>query len=336
MVKEQDNEHISKLLEIMARLRDPGGGCVWDLEQTFATIAPYTLEEAYEVVDAIMRENLDDLRDELGDLLLQVVYHARMAEEAGAFDFGDVVAAICDKMIRRHPHVFGQDTAGPVEKVATGATAAMADAADSAATADSAGSVDPAGTVKPADIVDSAEAQTRVWETIKADERAAAAAGGAAATGAAATGAATMVGGEAATGAATVGALDGVPVALPALQRGTKLSIRAARVGFEWADTAAVREKLDEELAELDEAVAEGDQGGMRAEMGDTLFTLINLCRRLNLDPERCLREANNKFETRFRRLEELVRSQRGDWTDYDIEALELLWQEAKLAEQGG
>ena len=250
----------------MARLRNPDGGCVWDLEQTFATIAPYTLEEAYEVVDAIRREDLDGLRDELGDLLLQVVYHARMAEEAGAFDFDNVVATICDKMIRRHPHVFGKDT------------------------------------------VESAEAQTRAWEALKADER----------------------------GAAGGGTLDGVPVALPALVRGSKLSGRAARVGFDWPDTAAVRRKLDEELAELDEAMVEGDRDGMADEMGDTLFTLINLCRHLKLDPERCLREANSKFETRFRRLEQLVESQQGDWTSYGIEALERLWQKAKQSEQTG
>ena len=248
----------------MAQLRDPDGGCVWDLEQTFSTIAPYTLEEAYEVVDAITREDMDDLRDELGDLLLQVVYHAQMAKEAGAFDFGDVVAAICDKMIRRHPHVFGQDN------------------------------------------VDTAEAQTRAWEAIKADER-----------------------GDA-------GTLDGVPVALPALVRGRKLSERAARVGFDWPDTAAVRRKLDEEIAELDEAMGDGDRDGMAAEMGDTLFTLINLCRHLKLDPERCLREANSKFEARFRHLEGLVRSRQGDWSEYDIDALERLWQEAKQAEQTG
>ena len=250
----------------MARLRDPSEGCVWDLEQTFATIAPYTLEEAYEVVDAITREDLDDLRDELGDLLLQVVYHAQMAEEAGAFNFGHVVAAICDKMIRRHPHVFGQGN------------------------------------------VDTAEAQTEAWEVLKADER----------------------------GGSGAGTLDGVPVALPALVRGRKLSDRAARVGFDWPDTADVRRKLDEELAELDEAMGDGDRDGIAAEMGDTLFTLINLCRHLKLDPERCLREANSKFEARFRRLEDIVRSQQGDWSGYDIDALERLWQKAKQAEQIG
>lgn len=244
----------------MARLRDPDDGCVWDLEQTFESIAPYTLEEAYEVVDAITREDPDELRDELGDLLLQVVYHARMAEEDGAFDFGDVVAGICDKMVRRHPNVFGTAR------------------------------------------IDTAEGQTRAWEALKAKER------------------------EETDG----GVLDGVPVALPALQRGTKLSNRAAQVGFDWPDTASVRAKVEEELAELDEACAAGHQADMAAEMGDTLFSLINLCRHLKLDPERCLREANARFETRFRRLEGRVQAQEGDWSSYDIQALERLWQEAK------
>ena len=246
----------------MARLRDPDDGCVWDLEQTFESIAPYTLEEAYEVVDAITRETLDDLRDELGDLLLQVVYHARMAEEEGAFDFGDVVAGICDKMVRRHPNVFGTDR------------------------------------------VETAEGQIRAWEAIKAKER-----------------------GEAGSVASVI---DGIPVALPALQRGTKLSNRTARVGFDWPDTASVREKLDEELAELDEACAAGNPAEIASEMGDTLFSLVNLCRHLKLDPERCLREANARFETRFRRLEGLVQAQQRDWSSYDIQALEQLWQEAK------
>ena len=244
----------------MARLRDPDDGCVWDLEQTFESIAPYTLEEAYEVVDAITREDPDDLRDELGDLLLQVVYHARMAEEDGAFDFGDVVASICDKMVRRHPNVFG------TARIVT------------------------------------AEGQTRAWEALKAKER----------------------------GETKGGVLDGVPVALPALQRGTKLSNRASRVGFDWPDTESVREKVNEELAELDEACAAGDRAAMAAEMGDTLFSLINLCRHLKLDPDRCLREANTRFETRFRRLEGFVQAQRRDWSRYDIQALERLWQEAK------
>ena len=276
----------------MARLRNPDGGCVWDLEQTFKSIAPYTLEEAYEVVDAITREDIHGLRDELGDLLLQVVYHARMAEEKGAFDFGDVVEGICAKMVRRHPNVFGTDR------------------------------------------VDTAEGQTRAWEQIKAMERSAAIAeaqdGGLAAGATAGSDATANSGSRANLGSTEDGALDGVAVALPALQRGTKLSQRAARVGFDWPDIASVREKVDEELGELDEACAAGNAADMAAEMGDTLFSLVNLCRHLKLDPERCLREANARFESRFRRMEGLVRAQQRDWDGYDIQALEELWQEAK------
>ena len=290
----------------MAQLRDPDGGCVWDLEQTFESIAPYTLEEAYEVVDAITREDVDGLRDELGDLLLQVVYHARMAEEEGAFDFADVVEGICDKMVRRHPNVFGTDR------------------------------------------VDTAEGQTRAWEQIKAMERSAAqaetrddgaAAGATADSGTSARSGAAADSDTTAGLAATAdsvstepGALDGVAVALPALQRGMKLSQRAARVGFDWPDIASAREKVDEELAELAEACAAGNPTHMAEEMGDTLFSLVNLCRLLKLDPERCLREANAKFETRFRRLEGLVHAQQRDWASYDIQGLEELWQEAKQA----
>src|SRR5579862_2833503 len=172
-----------RLIEIMARLRDLDAGCPWDIEQTFKTIAPYTIEEAYEVADAIERGDMGELKEELGDLLLQVVYHARMAEEAGAFDFGDVARAISDKMVRRHPHVFGED-----------------------------------------EVRDAAH-QTVRWDAIKAEERARKAQGAAA------------------------GALDGVPLALPALTRAAKLTRRAARVGFDWPSCAEVLAKLREELA---------------------------------------------------------------------------------------
>jgi MazG family protein len=260
-MKEQEVKlDIQKLLDIMARLRDPTGGCPWDREQTFETIAPYTLEEAYEVADAIARANMADLEDELGDLLLQVVYHARMAEEAGAFDFSRVVAKICAKLIRRHPHVFGDDT------------------------------------------VESAAAQTRAWEDLKARER--------------------RPGGE--------GALDGVPLALPGLTRAVKLGRRAARLGFDWPELAGVREKVAEELAELDEAVGAGESEAVAAEMGDVLFTLANACRHLNLDPEACLRAANSRFEHRFRRVEAKVQASGGDWQAHGMDALEALWQEAK------
>jgi MazG family protein len=273
----RDLRAVDALLEIMAKLRDPNGGCPWDLEQTFATIAPYTIEEAYEVADAIERSALDELEGELGDLLFQVVFHARMAEEAGAFDFGDVVAGICEKLLRRHPHVFGE-----------GASVA------------------------------SAGEQTRLWEEIKREERGA--------------GGATRV-------------LADVPVGLPGLTRASKLGLRAAAVGFDWPDVAGVRAKLGEEVAELDAALgarraaagATGDAGvasgdPVAAEIGDLLFTVANLCRHLDLDPEACVRAANARFETRFDHVEARVRAAGGDWSAHDPDALERLWQEAKIA----
>src|SRR5687767_12622489 len=196
MKTEPDTTSLAELLRIMARLRDRERGCPWDLEQTFATIAPYTIEEAYEVADAIERNDLRELKDELGDLLFQVVFHARMAEEAGAFAFADVARAICDKMLRRHPHVFaGQKVAGSTE-------------------------------------------QTKRWEEIKREERAAASSGG---------------------------VLDDVPVGLPALTRAAKLGKRAATVGFDWPDASGVRAKVDEELAELDAARAIGNANEIAA-----------------------------------------------------------------------
>ncbi len=273
----RDLRAVDALLEIMAKLRDPNGGCPWDREQTFATIAPYTIEEAYEVADAIERGALDELEGELGDLLFQVVFHARMAEEAGAFDFGDVVAGICAKLLRRHPHVFGGDDAR----------------------------------------VASAGEQSRRWEEIKREERGA--------------GGATRV-------------LADVPVGLPGLTRASKLGLRAAAVGFDWPDATGVRAKLGEEVAELDAALAvraaaqhDGDaadaaRDGVAAEVGDLLFTVANLCRHLDLDPESCVRAANARFEKRFDHVEAQVRASGGDWTAHNLAALERLWQEAKIA----
>jgi MazG family protein len=261
MKKQATNSSIEKLLEIMAALRDPQNGCPWDREQSFATIAPYTIEEAYEVADAIERDALDELPGELGDLLFQVVFHARMAEEAQAFDFGDVVEAICEKMLRRHPHVFGNG------RVATAAE------------------------------------QTKAWEHIKREERK--------------TGSHQSV-------------LGDVPRGLPALTRATKLGRLAATVGFDWPDIGGVRDKIREELDELDAAFAGGDDAAIAAEIGDLLFSVANLCRHVDLDPEACLRGANGRFETRFRRVESQVASGRGDWRAYDLDALETLWQRAK------
>ncbi len=264
MTMKADQTSLVELLDIMARLRDRERGCPWDLEQTFATIAPYTIEEAYEVADAIERNDLRDLKDELGDLLFQVVFHARMAEEAGAFAFADVARAICDKMLRRHPHVFGDQK------------------------------------------VEGSAEQTKRWEEIKREER---------------------VANVAAAGA---GVLDDVPVGLPALTRAAKLGKRAAGVGFDWPDVAGVRAKVNEELAELDEAAAQRDEAAIGAEMGDLLFTIANWCRHLELDPETCLRAANAKFATRFRAVERAVASEGRAWQSYDAAELDALWAQAK------
>ena len=255
------------LLAIMARLRDPEGGCPWDIEQTFATIAPYTIEEAYEVADAIERGDMDELRDELGDLLLQVVYHARMAEEAGAFDFADAARAVADKMVRRHPHVFGQD-----------------------------------------EVKDAAE-QTHRWEAIKAAERA--------------------------DKDQTASALDGVPLALPALTRAAKLTRRAARVGFDWPDIGGVLAKLREELAELEHEIAAGDQAKAREELGDLMFVCANLARKLDAEPEDALRAANAKFVRRFAHIEARLAEQGRAPSDSNLAEMDALWDEAKTRERG-
>ncbi len=225
---------IERLLEIMARLRDPVRGCPWDLEQDFRSIAPHTIEEAYEVADSIERGDLEALRDELGDLLFQVAFHARLGAERGAFAFDDVVNAICDKLVRRHPHVF-------------------ADA-----------------------VVASSSDQTRAWERMKREERAAR--------------------GE-------QGALADVPLGLPALTRARKLGARAADAGFDWPDAAGPRAKVDEELAELDR-VGTGDPAAREAELGDLLFSVVNLARHWHLDPEAALRRANERFARRYRHVE--------------------------------
>jgi ATP diphosphatase len=269
---------ISRLIEIMARLRDPVRGCPWDVKQDFASIAPYTIEEAYEVADAIERGDLDDLRDELGDLLLQVVFHARMAEEAGSFGFGDVVLAINEKLVRRHPHVFGDlDEADP-------------------------------------------DAVKRLWATIKAEEKRARAER------------------RSALGLppeAPAGALDGVPSALPALGRAVKLQERAARVGFDWPDTAQVLDKIEEEIGELRAELAGGDRARLKDEVGDLLFAVANLARHAGVDPEIALAGTNGKFTRRFAHIEaRLVEAGRGPH-EASLEEMEALWQEAKTGERG-
>jgi MazG family protein len=270
-VSSEDQPPIQRLLQVMARLRDPDGGCPWDLEQDFSTIAPYTIEEAYEVADAIARGDLAHLKDELGDLLLQVVYHAQMAEEAGLFDFDQVAAAIADKMIRRHPHVFG--------------------------TAE----------------VDSARAQSHAWEAVKAAERAS----------------------KAGAAEGSHGVLDDVPLALPALVRAAKLQRRAARVGFDWPEPVQVLDKVEEEIAELRaELKSQANQDRLTDEIGDLLFAAVNLARHLDVDGEAALRQANAKFERRFRAIEEALRARGRRLEDASLDEMEALWQRAKAAEE--
>jgi ATP diphosphatase len=286
---------IDRLIEIMAALRTPGSGCPWDLEQNFATIAPYTIEEAYEVADAIARGDLTELRDELGDLLLQVAFHARLAEEQGAFDFGGVVDAITSKMIRRHPHVFGPKALGP--KV-------LADAEGNTAAA-----------VKG------------LWEEIKAQEKAEKQNGGEAASPAGA------------PSSAPISALDGVPVALPALTRALKLQEKAGRVGFDWNDPRAVLAKIREEADEIEAELDALDKGlaskaHAAAEVGDLLFAVVNLARHLSADPEAILRATNLKFERRFQSIERALLAQGKRPKDATLAEMDALWDAAKAEEK--
>lgn len=265
-VDDLPKEPLARLLTVMAWLRDRQHGCPWDIDQTFRTIAPYTIEEAYEVADAIERDDMPALKEELGDLLLQVVYHSQIASEAKAFDFDDVAGAIADKMVDRHPHVFGD--------------------------------------LKIAD----ADAQTISWEARKAAERAKKG------------------------GTAPAGALDGVAKALPALLRAEKIQKRAARVGFDWKETAPVIDKIEEELGELRAELAAGtiDPARVTDELGDVLFAVANLARHCKVDPEAALRGTNDKFERRFRFIETRLAQQDRKPADATLEEMETLWQEAK------
>jgi len=257
---------LARLLAVMAWLRDRQHGCPWDIDQTFRTIAPYTIEEAYEVADAIERDDMPALKEELGDLLLQVVYHSQMASETGAFRFEDVAAAIADKMVDRHPHVFGD--------------------------------------LKIAD----ADSQTVSWEARKAAERA-------------------KKGGE-----QTAGALDGVARALPALLRAEKIQKRAARVGFDWKAIGPVIDKIEEELGELRIEIEAGktDPARVTDELGDVLFAVANLARHCKVDPEAALRSTNDKFEKRFRYVEQQLAIQGKKPAQATLEEMEALWQDAK------
>jgi ATP diphosphatase len=242
--------HLNRLIAIMRRLRDPENGCSWDLRQSFETIAPYTIEEAYEVADAIDRNDMKALADELGDLQLQVVFHAQMAEERGQFSIDDVIDRICEKLERRHPHIFGNAS------------------------------------------------ETPGWDAIKAVER---------------------------KQQADDSALAGVANALPALDRAAKLQRRAARTGFDWPDLSGPRAKVDEELRELD---AESEPDRRKEELGDLLFAVVNLARHLNINAEEALRQANRKFESRFRSIEK-----NPGFDAMNLDEKEALWVKAKAAQ---
>ncbi len=250
----------ARLLALMAAIRDPHHGCPWDQVQTFDSIAPYTIEEAYEVADAIARRDMAALPDELGDLLFQVVYHARMAEEAGLFAFADVARAITDKMIRRHPHIF--PSAAPA----------------------------PSGW----------EAQKRAERLARQQHR----------------------------------TLDGIPAGLPALTRALKITARAGRVGFDWADAAQVLEKLEEEIAEVRAELPGADPARLADEVGDVLFVAANLARTLGLDPEACLQQANGKFTRRFAAVEDRLAARGLAPGDATLEAMEAEWRAVKADER--
>jgi ATP diphosphatase len=267
---------LDDLLHLMARLRDPQYGCPWDVQQNYATIVPHTLEEAYEVADAIERGDFDDLKGELGDLLFQVVYYSQLAREEGRFEFDGVVDGITRKLIRRHPHVFPTgDLYAPLETPRL-----------------------------------SEEQVKQRWEQIKAEERAAKA-----------------------TVPQQLSLLDDVPAVLPALSRAAKLQKRAAQVGFDWPSALPVVDNVREELDEVLEAMASNDAQAIAEEVGDLLFSAVNLARHLKVDPENALRAANRKFERRFRFIEQALRDTGRPIEDCTLEEMDALWGEAKHQE---
>ena len=249
---------IQELVDIMSALRDPETGCPWDRQQTMESIIPYTLEEIYELVDALERNNMEDVRDELGDLLFHVIFYSQMASESGSFGFADVIAGVCDKLKRRHPHVFSGQQVDTIEDVKSN------------------------------------------WEKIKREERA----------------------GD---------YLDNIAKALPAMLRAEKLQKRAAQVGFDWDKPAPVLAKVEEEVSELKQEMAAAQtRSRLQSELGDVLFAAVNLARHLDVNPEIALREANNKFEQRFRFIQTTLEEEGQDLETASTEKMEELWDQAK------
>lgn len=253
----------SSLKYIMAALRNKENGCPWDIAQTYETIIPYTLEEAYEVADAIAKKDYINLREELGDLLLQSIYHAQMAAEDKYFTIDEVLHDVCHKMVTRHPHVFDEDNA-----------------------------------VTPEDV-------DKIWDQQKDKEK-----------------------------AETLSLMDEVPAAFPALLRAHKLQKKAAKVGFEWPDTGGVIDKLQEEIAELNEAIKNGDSDEIQDELGDVFFTLVNYTRMNGMNAEDTLRLANNKFEKRFRKMEEILTKENKKIQECTLKTMETAWEKAKTQEK--
>lgn len=268
---------ISRLIEIMEALRAPETGCPWDIVQTFETIKPYTIEEAYEVADAIERNDMDDLCEELGDLLLQVVFHSRIAEEMGAFSFGDVVHAVTSKMIRRHPHVFA---------------------------------------VSDADTPESVKLQ---WDQIKAAEKR------------------ERLERRASRGVSEdpkAGFLGSIQRSQPALTEALKLQEQAARVGFDWSAAEPILDKIEEEIGELRQALAEGRSESISDELGDLIFAMVNIGRHVKVDAENALRGTNTKFRRRFRHIETSLTASGETLEAASLERMEELWQAAKAIER--
>ena len=266
----EDRYSINDLLRVMQRLRDPVGGCPWDLEQDFKSIVPSTLEECYELAHAIEQEDYDHVPEELGDVLFQVIFYAQLGKEQNLFSFQDIVNTLVEKLIRRHPHVFVE---GAIDGVASHRS--------------------------------SVDEVSKSWELIKQDER---------------------------NARHQRGVMADVPRALPALSRAQKVQKRAAQVNFDWADTASVVEKLQEELDELRCAMHAQQAAEINDEMGDVLFTCVNLARHLGLDAEKSLRAATHKFEKRFRVMEASVAADGGELSDVSEARYEKLWGQAKAS----
>ncbi len=272
---------VDDLLYLMSRLRDPVDGCPWDKKQTFDSIVPYTLEEAYEVADAIEQKDFPHLKEELGDLLFQVIFYAQMGNEQKQFEFADIVHTLVEKLIRRHPHVFPNGN--------------LTDRND-------ANSVLNEGEIKGR------------WEATKKQER----------------DDKLLNENGSAEKVADAKLLDDVPKALPAIQRAEKLQKRAATVGFDWPQASQVLDKIEEEIAELREAMAQGQHANIEDELGDVMFAMVNLARHVSVKPEMALRSTNAKFEYRFNYLEQKLKDQGIKLKDASLDQMEALWQEAK------